>query len=246
VVTTVVAGTVVHDKVFVARTAGTDSSVPDPTGSVIFHRYATIDCTGSATNQTVVLTPGSRSTGVTDDFAPVDNMSYRAEYLGDANYPAGFAECEPLNVTPVPPVTPAQLQSQAPAMAIVKNPKAQSVALGGTARFTITVTNAGNTILTDVNVVDPLTPNCNRTKAALPELASMAPGATISYSCEQANVRKSFDNVATATGTPPSGPNVTATDTAPVKVKSAVPAKKKVAAKKKPKVVSHKKPKSTG
>ena len=50
----------------------------------------------------------------------------------------------------------------------------------------------------------PLTPNCNRTKANLPELASMAPGATITYSCQQANVRKGFDNVATATGTPPS------------------------------------------
>jgi hypothetical protein len=92
----------------------------------------------------------------------------------------------------------------------------------------------------------PLTPNCNRTRANLPELASIAPGATISYGCQQTNVRKAFDNVATATGTPPSGPNVTATDMAPVTVKSAAPARKKVAAKKKPKLVSHKRPKSTG
>jgi uncharacterized repeat protein (TIGR01451 family) len=238
IVTSVVSGTIVHDKVFVAKAAGTDASVPNPTGSVIFHRYATIDCTGTATNQTVALSAGSPSTAITDDFVPTSNMSYRAEYLGDANYPARLADCEPLTVTPVPN----------PAIAIVKNPKAQTVAVGGTATFTITVTNAGNSVLTDVNVVDPLTPSCNRTKADIPALASMAPGATVTYSCTKTNVRASFDNVATATGTPPSGPNVTATDTAPVKAKQLAPPKKKVTKKKKkkPKVVSHKKQKATG
>jgi uncharacterized repeat protein (TIGR01451 family) len=236
VVTTVVAGTIVHDKVFVARSATTPAAVPNPTGSVIFHRYATIDCTGAATNQTVALTPGSPSTALSDDFAPTANMSYNAEYLGDANYPARTGVCEPLTVTPAP----------APAIAIVKNPKSQTVAVGGTATFTITVTNAGNTVLTDVNVVDPLSPNCNRTKADIPALASMAPGATVTYSCTRPNVRASFDNVATAIGTPPSGPNVTASDTAPVKAQALTPTKKTVVKKKKPKVVSHKKPKATG
>jgi uncharacterized repeat protein (TIGR01451 family) len=240
VVTSVVAGTVVHDKVFVATAAGTPAGVPNPTGNAIFHRYATIDCTGAATNQTVALTPGSPSTAVSDDFAPVNNTSYQADYLGDANYPARSGACEPLTVTPVP----------APAIAIVKNPKSQTVAVGGTATFTITVTNVGNTVLTDVTVVDPLSPNCNRTKADIPALASMAPGATVTYSCTRPNVQSNFDNVATATGTPPSGPNVTATDTAPVKARALTPAKKKVVKKPKkkakPKVVSHKKPKATG
>jgi uncharacterized repeat protein (TIGR01451 family) len=238
VVTTVVAGTVVHDKAFVTRTAGTPAGVPNPTGSVIFHRYATIDCTGTATNQTAALTPGSPSTAVSDDFAPTANMSYRAEYLGDANYPARNGDCEPLTVTPIP----------APAIAIVKNPKGQTVAVGGTATFNITVTNAGNTVLTDVHVEDPLTPDCNRTKAQIPALASMDPGATVTYTCVLRNVRASFNNVATATGTPPLGPNVTATDTAPVKTKALTPPKKKTPKKKKktPKVVSHKKPKTTG
>jgi uncharacterized repeat protein (TIGR01451 family) len=235
VVTTVVSGTIVHDKVFVSRDAATPVGVPDPTGSVIFHRFATIDCTGPTTNQTVALTPGSPSTAITDDFAPTANMSYQAEYLGDANYPARTGACEPLTVTPVP----------APAIAIVKNPKGQTVAVGGTATFSITVTNAGNTVLTDVTVADPLTPSCNRTKADIPALASMAPGATVTYTCTKTNVRASFDNVATATGTPPSGPNVTASDTAPVKAKALTPKKKQIK-KKKPKVISHKKPKATG
>jgi uncharacterized repeat protein (TIGR01451 family) len=234
VITTAQAGTVVHDQVQVAALAGTPASVPAPTGTVIFHRYTTIGCTGTATNQSVTLTPGSPSTAVSDSFAVTADMSYQAEYLGDANYPAHLGACEPLTVTPVPQ----------PAIAIVKNPKGQTVAIGGTAKFSITVTNTGNTVLTDVTVADPLSPACNRTKAQIPGLASMVPGAAVTYSCSRPSVQTAFDNVATATGTPPSGPNVTATDTAPVKVKALTP--KKIIKKKKPKVVTHKKPKATG
>ena len=133
-----------------------------------------------------------------------------------------------------------------PAIAIVKNPKTQTVAAGGTATFTITVTNSGNVTLTNVTVTDPLSPNCNRTKADIAALASMAPGSSVTYTCTRANVTSSFDNVATATGTPPSGPNVTASDVAPVKVAPLKPAKKVKKKSKKPKVVSHKKPKATG
>ena len=119
--------------------------------------------------------------------------------------------------------------------------------MGGTATFTITVTNTGNTVLTNVTVTDPLSPNCNRTSAQIPALASMAPGATVTYTCTRPNVRANFDNIATATGTPPAGPNVTATDTAPVKTKALTPKKiVKKKPKKKPKLVSHKKPKATG
>jgi len=234
VVTSVVSGSVVHDKVFVDRLAGTPAGVPAPSGSVVFHRFASLDCSGASTDQTVALVVGAPSTGVSDDFAPTGNISYRADYLGDVNYPARSGACEPLVVTPAP----------TPAIAIVKNPKSQTVAVGGTATFSITVTNAGNTVLTNVSVTDPLTPNCNRTSAQIPGLASMAPGATVSYTCSRPNVRANFDNVATATGSPPSGPSVTASDTAPVKTKALVP--KKVVKKKKPKVVSHKKPKATG
>jgi uncharacterized repeat protein (TIGR01451 family) len=134
----------------------------------------------------------------------------------------------------------------APSIAIVKQPKSQTVASGGTATFTITVTNTGGVTLTNVTIVDTRSPNCNRTKANIPALASMAPGAHVTYTCRRPNVTASFDNVAVATGTPPAGPPVTATDTAPVKVSALKPATKKVAKKKKPKVVSHKKPKATG
>ena len=178
-VTAVTAGTVVHDQVFVAKAAGTPDAVAAPAGNVVFHRYATLDCTGTPTDQTVALTPGNPSTAVSDNFAATANMSYRADYLGNASYPAATGACEPLTVTPVP----------APKIAIVKNPKKQTVAVGGTAKFKITVTNAGNTVLTNVTVTDPKTPNCNRTSAQIPALASMAPGASVTYTCSRANVR---------------------------------------------------------
>ena len=236
VILSAVAGTVVRDKVFVARAAGTPAGVPDPTGTVVFHRFATINCLGASVDQSVALSVGNPSTAVSDAFAVTADMSYQAEYKGDVNYPARTGACEPLTVTPVP----------APAIAIVKNPKSQSLAVGGTATFTITVTNTGNVVLTDVHVVDPLSPNCNRTKAEIPALASMAPGAQVTYTCTRPNVRSAFDNVATAIGTPPTGPDVTASDTAPVTTKAPLTPKKVVKKKKKPKVVSHKKPKATG
>ena len=162
-------------------------------------------------------------------------MSYQAEYLGDANYPARTGACEPLTVTPVP----------APAIAIVKNPKGQTVAVGGTAKFRITVTNAGNTVLTNVTVADPKTPSCNRTIGADPGPGLDGAGRLGDATpARGANVRAALRR--TSRPRParrPAGPNVTATDTAPVKVKALTP-KKPV--KKKPKVVVKKNPRTTG
>ena len=87
--TAVQAGTPVHDRVQVARTPDTPASAPDPTGTVVFHRYSTIDCTGPSVDQTVALAAVNPSTAVSDAFAPTASFSYRADYGGDPNYPAG-------------------------------------------------------------------------------------------------------------------------------------------------------------
>src|SRR5262249_12917809 len=136
---------------------------------------------------------------------------------------------------PTPPGSPIH-----PSIKVVKGPKSQTVAKGGTAHFTITVTNTGDVELTNVLVTDPITPACSR------KIGTLKPGQTVSYTCVQTNVKANFDNVVVVTGTPPTGPNVTATDTAPVKVAPLKPApvkhpivKKKPA--KQPKTVSHKK-----
>jgi hypothetical protein len=73
------------------------------------------------------------------------------------------------------------------------------------------VTNTGDVTLTNVTVSDPLASGCNRT------FASLAPGASQTYTCT-AVVTAEFTNVATATGTPPVGPNVSASDSAFVDV----------------------------
>ena len=129
-------------------------------------------------------------------------------------------------VTVLPPVTH-------PAISIVKDPNSQTVNNGGTATFTITVLNIGDTTLTDVVVTDALSPNCNKT------IGTLAPGASVSYKCTRPNVTKSFTNVAVVTGKAGST-TLTAQDTAPVTARA--PFVPKVV----PKVVSHKKPKATG
>ena len=116
--------------------------------------------------------------------------------------------------TPPPPPKPAVSK---PAIAIVKDPASQTIATGGTATFKITVTNTGDVTLTDVTVSDPKSPDCNK------NLGILGVGKSTSYSCTKANVAADFQNVATATGKPPTGPTVNATDNANVKVKAFVP-----------------------
>jgi uncharacterized repeat protein (TIGR01451 family) len=140
-------------------------------------------------------------------------------------------------VTAVAPLAPPAATH--PAISIVKNPKSQTVTSGGTATFTITVTNTGDVALTNVTVTDALSPNCDRT------IGTLNPGQAVSYTCTRANVTASFNNVALATGKA-GATTVTAQDTAPVTAKAAPLKPKKVVKKVKPKVVSHRKPKATG
>jgi len=95
VITSVLSATVVHDKAFVTRTAVTPAGVPDPTGNVVFHRFTSFDCTGSPIDETVALAGG---TAESSTFNAQTSMSYRADYLGDANYPARPGACEPLEI----------------------------------------------------------------------------------------------------------------------------------------------------
>ena len=105
-----------------------------------------------------------------------------------------------------------------PAISISKTPHTQTVAFAGTVTFTIGVKNTGDSTLTNVIVTDAVAPGCARTSADIPQLASMAPGDELSYSCTVANVMADFTNVATATGHPEKGPDVTASDSAAVTV----------------------------
>jgi hypothetical protein len=98
VVTTGSPGLVVHDKAFVSVAAGTPATVPNPTGTVTFHRYTNANCSGSPTDQVVALTSGNPGTAVSSNFTIVGSMSYKADYSGDVNYPARQGACEPFTV----------------------------------------------------------------------------------------------------------------------------------------------------
>ena len=108
-----------------------------------------------------------------------------------------------------------QVQTAAPSIDIQKTPDNQTIASGGTASFTITVTNTGNVPLTSVTVTDPAAPNCNKAIGAL------AAGATYpAYSCTLANVTAGLTNTANVVGTAPNEQQVTDSDTAVVTIQS--------------------------
>jgi uncharacterized repeat protein (TIGR01451 family) len=110
-------------------------------------------------------------------------------------------------VTLQAPFTP---PAPTPGVSIVKDPKSQSITAGGTATFKITVKNTGGTTLSDVKVSDPLSPDCDR------NLGTLDAGASKSYTCTRPRVTSGFDNIATVTARPPSGPGLSAKDHAAV------------------------------
>jgi uncharacterized repeat protein (TIGR01451 family) len=107
---------------------------------------------------------------------------------------------------------------EAPSIAVVKDPD-QSVAVGGTANFTITVDNDGNVALTGVVVSDPqCTTGPTYVSGDGNNNGILDTTETWTYSCSVSNVQSGFVNTATATGTPPTGPDVTDSDDATVTV----------------------------
>ena len=98
-----------------------------------------------------------------------------------------------------------------PAIDVQKTPDLQQARSGDSVTFTITVTNAGATALTDVTVTDALFPACDAT------VGDLAIGESASYDCT-APVTNDFTNTADVTGNDPLGHPVTDSDTADVDV----------------------------
>ena len=173
VITKVEIGTVVHDKAFVTRDANTSAEVPNPTGSVVFHRYATIDCTGEPVDQTVSL--AADGTAESASFTTTGNLSYWAHYSGDANYPARDGACEPLRV--IHPAT---------TLTIVGTPVTK-VKTGDIVTITLNEKNTGDDPITDVHLTGgsaggatnctwvPTTPRSTATSPPVNRRTSAAP-----------------------------------------------------------------------
>jgi uncharacterized repeat protein (TIGR01451 family) len=104
----------------------------------------------------------------------------------------------------------AQVTLAAPSIQVVKNPAAQAVNPGGTASFSIVVTNNGDTDLVNVVLSDALTASCDT------NIGNLAAGASTSpILCDATNVIAGFLNQADVTGDPAiEGDPVSDSDTA--------------------------------
>ncbi len=91
-------GTVIHD------TSVVSPGTPAATGTVDFHRYATIDCSGFSTDELGVTLVNGRAPSSTY-VAPLGFLSYRVHYNGDVNYPAQDGQCLGLTVKYLPTVS---------------------------------------------------------------------------------------------------------------------------------------------
>ena len=185
-----------------------------PTGTITFKLFADNGnggCGSQVGNSVTATVSGNGSyTSPPAHVSAAGAYHWIASYGGDVNNGAVSGACgdtgENVTLTTTPPPS-----GGTPAIWITKNPKSQTIASGATANFTIVVTNTGTLTLTGVSVSDPLSPNCNQTSSTIAALASMAPGASVTYNCSLANVTRDFTNVATTTGTGSNGQTVTAT-----------------------------------
>ncbi|MFT3970801.1 MAG: LPXTG cell wall anchor domain-containing protein [Micropruina sp.] len=108
-------------------------------------------------------------------------------------------------------------------LTIEKTTSTPIVERGGTAAFTVVVTNEGDTELTDVTVADPLAPTCAAT------IGTLAAGASRTLECAVTGVTAGFTNTATVTGTPPGGAELTGESSASVQVASIAIVKEAIA-----------------
>jgi uncharacterized repeat protein (TIGR01451 family) len=146
-----------------------------------------------------------------EDLAVGEQHSFDCSVQADADFvnEAHADGVDPLGI-PVPRASDTALVDVIhPSILIEKSPDEQAVVNGGTAEFTITVTNTGDADLTNVTVSDPRAPLCDQ------ELGTLAAGQSTDYTCS-ATATGWTVNVASVVGTPPAGANVTSSDEASI------------------------------
>src|SRR5262249_14595469 len=126
--------------------------------------------------------------------ADIDAGTYTNVATGDSD------QTPPANGSATVPIT------QSPRIALVKSVAETSFSkVGDVLHYTLTATNTGNIALTNVTIVDPTLGTL-----ACAQPVTLVPGASLtctgSHTVGQADLDGGeVDNVATATGTPPSG-----------------------------------------
>jgi uncharacterized repeat protein (TIGR01451 family) len=212
----VAVGSTVHDS------ATLHNATSDASGTVKYRFYSSLAACNDAGN--TFASPGGTGAGektVTNGSVPdsdavqfnsAGTFYWRAWYSGDGNNNATSSAC-----------ADETLLVLNPGITITKKPDSQTIRSGETAHWTITVSNTGDATLTNVHVTDAQAPGCARTAGEIAQIpphnsSTFAPGESVSYDCSLDDVTESFTNTAVATGTPPVGDDVSAQDSADVKV----------------------------
>ncbi len=132
IVTAVSAGASVHDKALVV------GSGPVPTGNVDFTFYSNSTCaqTGAVAGSAAVNGGGIADPSTVEGPLAGGSYSFKAHYVGDANYNAGDATCEPLTVNKLTPTVTTDIHSAAEAIIT-------SAAIGSTVHDKATVGGTG-------------------------------------------------------------------------------------------------------
>ncbi|HEY2219597.1 MAG TPA: hypothetical protein VGH35_09660 [Gaiellaceae bacterium] len=181
-----------------------------------------------------VLTAVTGTSYTDNDVAAGSSHTYSVvavDAAGNRSPPATAQVTLPAAGTPVNTVTPPSPTPPAAgggggggggssSLGLTVSPAAQTIAVGATASWTISLTNTGGAYLYAVAVSGP-TPGCGIPSSDAETAGFMAPGVTISYACSLAGVNASFGNTVTASATTGPGPVITATATAAVAVQAA-------------------------
>ncbi len=197
-----------------------DSNGPDA-GDVIDYSFLIGNSGNTTLTQVTVTDPlVGRVTCPVTTLLPAGSVSCSKAYtLTQDDVDSGHVE-NTATATATPPTgltAPAATDSTdtpltaGPAITLDKSASAAPNAAGSTIDYTFTITNSGNVTLTDVGVSDP-----NIGEVTCP-VATLAPAASTicsaAYTLTQADVDAGLvNNTATASGTPPSGADVSATD----------------------------------
>ena len=147
------------------------------------------------------LDPGASTSYTCTAFAVTSEFTNVATVTGDPPTGEKVTDDDPSTVTIALVATPEiDIRKQA------EGDDSRDIIGGSDVEFLIVVTNTGNVTLTDVEVSDPLATDCNKS------IGTLNPGGSDTYTCTASNVTATFNNIATVTGNPPTGDEVSDND----------------------------------
>src|SRR5581483_3969732 len=219
----------------VSGQATLSGATPAAAGTITYGVYSDSACTAlvaALTPAANAVANGAAPASLAYTAAAAGTYYFQAAYSGDASNSAASSDCASGQLTVTGGGGGGGGGSShggggggglIASVAITLGPKSQSIASGGTANFSVTVTNDGQYTLQNVNVSDPQAPACNRGPGSLDALGYMQPSAVVTYSCSLGGVGSSFTDTASVTALADNSQTLTMSDSASVTVAALTP-----------------------